>query len=485
MSISAGMPLLVELIRGWMSMRINGPRTRYPPNWASLDQSTLPQWYDDAKVGTCLRYGVDPVPSSGAEWYWTNWSDLRNQEHVQFMQRNYKPDFTYQELASRLRAALFNDSRRTLRFKDSGARYGVLTSRHHDRSTLRPSKNSDGWKSMDVRPKRDIVKELAAAIRKESDLRFGLYYALFGWSNQLWTDDKLHLLMHQHYVERKVHAEHRELVQQYLHEIIWSDGDWEAPAKYWRSEEFIAWLYKDSPVTDTVLTNDRWGFGTASMHGDVYNCADRFNPGVLQAHKWENAFTLDRTTWGPRFDVSFADLMTSKEVIKEIITTVSCNGSGLINVGPTKFGTILHILEERLRDMSRWLKFSGEGSYASVPWIYQDDTISGNVWDTRRQEASNGKITVYAFALEYPYHTNELDIYPLGKDINIFRHVLLTGSDMGTGGGILNEQSTEVVMLSMEDTKIRCHADHHQLHLVSPPKHHGDPRGPDHAWTSL
>lgn len=111
--------------------------------------------------------------------------------------------------------------------------------------------------------------------------------------------------------------------------------------------------------------------------------------------------------------------------------------------------------------MGRWLKFNGEGIYGSVPWIYQNDTINGNVWYTRQKEASNGKITVYAFVLEYPYDTNELDIYPLGKDINIFRNVMLTGIDMGTGGEILNEQSTKVVMLGMEDTKIKvCNESH-------------------------
>ncbi|XP_033160517.1 putative alpha-L-fucosidase [Drosophila mauritiana] len=488
MAISAWTPLLVALICVWISgagvdAQVPGPRTRYQPNWASLDQRPLPQWYDDAKVGIFLHYGVYSVPSFGSEWFWTNWKNLRNPEYVQFMQRNYKPDFTYQEFASQFTAELFNATKWALLFKDSGARYVVLTSKHHDGFTLWPSKNSYGWNSMDVGPKRDIVKELAAAIRKESDLRFGLYYSLFEWFNPLWTDDKLHLLMQQHFVERKVRPEQMELVQQYLPEIIWSDGDWEAPAKYWRSEEFIAWLYNDSPVRDTVVTNDRWGFGTACMHGDFYNCADRFNPGVLQAHKWENAFTLDRTSWGQRFDVSLADFMTSKEVVKEIITTVSCNGNVLINVGPTKFGTILPIFEERLRDMGRWLKFNGEGIYGSVPWIYQNDTITRNVWYTRQKEASNGKITVYAFVLEYPYDTNELDIYPLGKDINIFRNVMLTGIDMGTGGEILNEQRTEVVMLGMEDTKIKWTADHNRLHIVFPPKNHIDKRGLDYAWT--
>jgi len=105
--------------------------------------------------------------------------------------------------------------------------------------------------------------------------------------------------------------------------------------------------------------------------------------------------------------------------------------------------------------MGRWLKINGEGIYGSVPWIYQNDTITPGVWYTRQQEASNGNITVYAFVLEYPYDTNELDIYPLGKKINIFRNVMLTGFDLGTGGEILSEQTTQVVMLGMDGTKIK------------------------------
>lgn len=160
------------------------------------------------------------------------------------------------------------------------------------------------------------TEELAAAIRNNTDLKFGLYYSLFEWYNRMWMDDKLHLLLQHHFVDYKVRPEQMDLVLEYLPEIIWSDGDWEAPAKYWKSEEFIAWLYNDSPVRETVVTNDRWGFGTACQHGDFYNCADRFNPGILQAHKWENAFTLDRTSWGQRFDVTLKDFMSSKDVIK-------------------------------------------------------------------------------------------------------------------------------------------------------------------------
>ena len=64
---------------------------------------------------------------------------------------------------------------------------------------------------------------------------------------------------------------------------------------YWRSLEFLAWLYTSSPVTRSVVTNDRWGRGTQCHHGDFFTCGDRNNPRKLLKHKWENALTLDRS----------------------------------------------------------------------------------------------------------------------------------------------------------------------------------------------
>lgn len=68
-------------------------------------------------------------------------------------------------------------------------------------------------------------------------------------------------------------------VNTYKPEVIWSDGDWEATDQYWDSLNFIAWLYNDSPVRDTVVVNDRWGRNVGCKHGDFVNCQDRFNPG--------------------------------------------------------------------------------------------------------------------------------------------------------------------------------------------------------------
>lgn len=71
-----------------------------------------------------------------------------------------------------------------------------------------------------------------------------------------------------------------ELVSTYQPEVFWSDGEWEAEPEYWNATEFLAWLYNESPVRKTVVTNDRWGLGTLCRHGDFYTCKDRYNPGT-------------------------------------------------------------------------------------------------------------------------------------------------------------------------------------------------------------
>ncbi|XP_033364394.1 alpha-L-fucosidase [Bombus vosnesenskii] len=372
---------------------------QYSPTWDSLDRRPLPTWYDDAKIGIFIHWGVFSVPSFGSEWFWNNWKEEQiDTKYRDFMKQRYPPSFTYQDFAHEFTAEFFNATQWSELFQASGAKYVVLTSKHHEGYTLWPSKYSFSWNSADVGPKKDLIGELATAIRNSTNLRFGLYHSLYEWYNPLYLSDKDNNFTTQIFVRQKIIPELHEVVEKYKPEIVWSDGDWEAPDVYWKSKEFLAWLYNESPVKDTVVVNDRWGQNIPCHHGDFYTCSDRYNPGVLLPHKWENCMTIDRKSWGFRRNAVLSEYLTLSELVKELAITVSCGGNLLMNVGPTKDGIISPIFEERLRGMGEWLKINGEAIYNTKPWITQNDTLSNTVWYTQSKNIKQ----VYAIILEWP-----------------------------------------------------------------------------------
>ena len=102
--------------------------------------------------------------------------------------------------------------------------------------------------------------------------------------------------------------------------------------------------------------------------------------GKLLPHKWENCLTIDKNSWGYRRNARLSDFLSTHELIKELSSTVSCGGNMLLNVGPTFDGLIAPIFEERLRQMGDWLKINGEAIYSTLPWTYQNDTFTPDVW---------------------------------------------------------------------------------------------------------
>lgn len=91
--------------------------------------------------------------------------------------------------------------------------------------------------------------------------RFGVYHSWFEFFNPLYLEDKASNYTSWKYVKGKALPEWTDLVTKYKPDLLWSDGEWEAGPEYWRSREFLAWLYNQSPVKDVVVVNDRWGKG--------------------------------------------------------------------------------------------------------------------------------------------------------------------------------------------------------------------------------
>ncbi|CAB1331269.1 unnamed protein product [Coregonus sp. 'balchen'] len=211
--------------------------------------------------------------------------------YVDFMQKNYLPDFKYQDFAPQFTAESFDAKEWTDIIASSGAKYIVLTTKHHEGFTLWGSENSWNWKAVDVGPKRDLVGEVAGALRAHSDLHLGLYHFLFEWINPLFTQDAANL-----FTTTKMLPELYEIINKYKPELLWSDGDGDAPDKYWHSIGFLAWLYNEKDCGETVVTNDCWGYSSICTHGAYYTCADRYQPGHLLKHKWENCFSVDKAS---------------------------------------------------------------------------------------------------------------------------------------------------------------------------------------------
>ncbi|XP_008486246.1 putative alpha-L-fucosidase [Diaphorina citri] len=92
-------------------------------------------------------------------------SENPNSTVTKFMERNYKPGFTYQDFAKDFTAEFFDANHWADILASSGAKYVVLTSKHHEGYTLWPSKYAFSWNSMDIGPKRDLVGEFEGNFR--------------------------------------------------------------------------------------------------------------------------------------------------------------------------------------------------------------------------------------------------------------------------------------------------------------------------------
>lgn len=97
---------------------------RYSADWASLDSRPLPTWYDEAKLGVFVHWGVFSVPAFDSEWFWWHWQGQQPPKPncVDFMKKNYPPGFTYPEFAPAFQAQFFNPSDWAEIFKASGAK---------------------------------------------------------------------------------------------------------------------------------------------------------------------------------------------------------------------------------------------------------------------------------------------------------------------------------------------------------------------------
>lgn len=349
----------------------------YQPTWESLDKRPIPQWFTDAKFGIFIHWGVYAVPGWSSKGQYAEWYQQGLQNNDTARQKFHKAKFgnrTYYDLANDFKAELFNPEEWAKVFEQSGAKYIVLTSKHHDGFTLWPNKEADKtwgfkWNAVDVGPKRDLINDLFKAVRKTS-VHAGMYYSLYEWFNPLWKADK-----------NKFAAEHtwpqmKELINNYQPDVFWTDGDWEASDSVWKSKEFLTWLYNESPVKNKVIVNDRWGAGIRFKHGGIYT--PEYQPDLdFEDHTWEESRGMGYS-YGYNREEDAWDYNSTQSLVLQLIDKVSRGGNFLLDIGPDEHGKIPPIMQERLLQMGEWLKINGEAIYNTTRWKTHSQWSDGN-----------------------------------------------------------------------------------------------------------
>lgn len=339
----------------------------YQPNWQSLDTRPTPTWFRDAKFGIFIHWGVYAVPGWSTKGNYAEWYQQGLQTTDTARMKFHKAKFgdrTYYDLAKDFKAELYKPDEWARLFEKSGAKYIVLTSKHHDGFTLWPNKESSKtwgfpWNAMEAGPKRDLLGDLFTAVRKTS-VRAGMYYSLYEWFNPLWLSDK------PAYVKNHVWPQMKELITNYQPDVFWTDGDWDAPAETWKSPEFLTWLFNESPVKDKVIVNDRWGSGIRFKHGGIFT--PEYQPDLdFENHDWEESRGMGYS-YGYNREEDAWDYNSTQSLVIALIDKVSRGGNFLLDIGPDEHGKIPPIMQERLLEIGEWLRINGEAIYETTRW---------------------------------------------------------------------------------------------------------------------
>jgi alpha-L-fucosidase len=346
----------------------------YSPNWASLNKRGIPAWFHQDKFGIFIHWGTYAVPAyapvmpnsgySYSEWYWFRLHE-KQKDFMNFHIKNFGADFTYPQFEQSFKAELFNPEQWADVFKRSGAKYVVLTSKHHEGYALWNSAEADKawgkpWNAVTGTPKRDLLGDLTDAVRAEG-LKMGYYYSLYEWFNPLWLADK------KRYVTEHMHPQFKDLVTRYKPSVIFSDGEWDISDTAWRSEELLAWLFNESPAKDSVVVNDRWGKNTREKNFGATYTTSEYGAGMNPDIIWEESQGIGHS-YGYNRNEQLDDYKTSRQLILLLVDVVARGGNLLLDIGPTADGRIPVIMQQRLIDIGNWLQVAGEAIYGTEAW---------------------------------------------------------------------------------------------------------------------
>ena len=426
----------------------SNPPAKYEADWASLKQHPVPEWYDDAKFGIFIHWGIYSVPAWApvlhgnkmdlfdrsefqkdpnsffrnnpyAEWYRNTLSIKGSPTWKRHMEK-YGANFDYYDFVPIFNREIekWNPESWAELFKEAGAQYVVQVTKHHDGFTMWPSLVHNPHLPPDRRgTKRDTVGELAQAVRKQG-LKMGLYYS----GGLDWTFVPPPILSMQELIPhvpqseeyaRYADAQVRELIARYHPSILWDDISYPK-----RGDLVHIFTEYYNQVPEGVI-NDRFQVEQSDFTTPEYAQYSK-----IVEKKWETCRGLG-FSFAYSQDEGPEQVLSSAELVRLLVDIVSKNGNLLLNIGPKADGTIPEIQVERLRALGRWLRINGEAIYGTHPWVRPN----GRTQDGTEIRFTQKGDSVYAILMDKP-KTREITVESLWPENGATLRVLGTDSDL-------------------------------------------------------
>ena len=335
-------------------------------------------WWRDARFGMFIHWGISAVPAG-----------IYKDKHIDgpaewIMHRASIPIAEYEPFAKQFNPVLFDADQWVRLAKEAGMKYIVITSKHHDGFCMWDSKVTD-YDIVDATSfKRDVLKELVQACRKQ-DIRLCFYHSIMDWHHPdaqaphypTYNTSKKKNPNFGRYVDSYMKPQLYELLTNYGPiGVLWFDGEWIGEWTEPQGKELYNFVRALQPA---IIINNRVGKGREGMKGLTKSNKQGLSKGeeyagdfgtpeqqipvkIAPGIDWESCITMNNS-WGYKsYDNNWK---SAKELLRSLVDIASKGGNFLLNVGPTAEGLIPQASVQRLVKMGEWLKVNGEAIYGT------------------------------------------------------------------------------------------------------------------------
>lgn len=306
------------------------------------------EWFSEAKLGIFIHWGIYSRGDWSESWAFHN---KRVSVEDYFAQEK---DFT---------ASSYNPEEWVDLIEESGARYTVITTKHHDGFALWDTKAGKVSAVKSSPAGRDLITPFVDEVRKRDNLRLGLYFSLIDWPHKdypnIFREGPAKYDIHkdpkkwQRFLDFN-DAQMAELATAYNPDLWWFDGDWEFSSDDWKAPQIVEKL---RGYNSGVIINSR-----IQGNGDYATPELGVPVAKPEAQWWETCMTIN-DSWG--FQKKDTDFKSVQTCLSMLVDCMSKGGNLLLDIGPRADGSIPEEEVAMLKAMGRWTKKHAEAIYST------------------------------------------------------------------------------------------------------------------------